>query len=61
MEFKIKGPRVDIDVLETSDGQGWVFSRGIFFTVELKPGEKQRLVDGKPKFYKTLEQMMRFL
>ncbi len=37
MEFKIRGVLVEIDMLETLDGQGWTFSRGIFFSDEPGP------------------------
>jgi len=54
MELKIRGILFEIDVLETLDGRGWTFSRGIFFADELsRKKAKQLPVLGEPSSYPT--------
>jgi len=46
MEFEISGSLVEVDVLESLDGQGWTFSRG---------KAKHLPVLGEQSFYPTKE------
>ncbi len=56
MEFKIRGILVEIDVLQTLDGNGWTFSGGTFLPDEPSHQKTKHLqLRGEPSVYPTKE------
>jgi uncharacterized membrane protein len=56
MEFRIRGILVEVDVLESLDGRGWTFSRGIFLSDGAGRGKAKHLpVLGDVSLYPTKE------